>query len=239
MDPNSDHPRMGVRKNKNGRQVYEIPWDHVEGYFHKIQKKKGDYGWELNVCLKPEKRLGETDTLEILSFPLYGKLGEMFLNQFGNLGSAEIKVQVRMWGRQDPEKKTWRVAVYLNTEPLEDGGKWDGVGFKWEADDNYRMEGLPDLREVEVQGQTHWDRTARVNAMLQVLMPEINALNGDEPFIFEKREGGHTPPPRDEEFVSGGPVGNPPQGDVDSILDEDEGEMPWEKGDSDHDDDLI
>lgn len=183
-----DHPKVLTRVNKNGKTVHELHHDFIEGYIHKIQKRDGgEYGWELMLTVRPNRAYNEEDELEVCSLSLYGRMGQMFFNQWANIGASEIKVRLRLWGSLGDDK-VYRSFLYINTEPIDDNAKWDHTEEHWKKKEDKNYEGLPAFEERMDKGKKVFDSTNMVNAMIGKLMPEIERLNMETPFVFVKEE---------------------------------------------------
>ena len=168
------------RVNKNGDTVHELLFTGVTGMIRLVTMEDGKFGKELHIVV----RAGKTDY--VLQTPANGGYAFGFLCRVLNIDFT-LPIEIRPFSITDETtKKTKNLTVVYQKGKGYEKDKIPSA-FTKEAPN-----GLPELKQVTVKGQTIWDDTERVEFFEQLiysdggLNEQLAAMYTDKPATEEK-----------------------------------------------------
>jgi len=145
------------RINKNGRIVYEVFYDFIDGVIMNISIKAHDeYGKFWQVVLKDE----ESGTVQNLQFNYSSGYANGFLKALPNIDLSQ-KVKIIPNAKKEADKT--KTTIFLK--------QFDKV-IKWyftKANPN----GLPELKKIKIKGKSTWDDSEAMEFLESMVINQI------------------------------------------------------------------
>lgn len=159
-----EEPGAEKRALKNGREVWEMRYDQVDGKIKGFEWESHDeYGEFINVML--EDNSGDAFQLQM---PIRGGYAYGFFSRIPNVDfNKEVRLTPYLIDRSKEGKSDKAVLVIYQDDNLGNSTKVES--FFTRENPN----GLPELKQVEFQGQTRWDDTDRVAFFRAVMDKKI------------------------------------------------------------------